>query len=135
MGLFWPFNLICFTMRLEIIILFFGVVFSRAPGGIIEKSYDIITSRSIADNSFIPATRGAFDFPEPYNTRGYRITIEEDGDVEPNGYAYWMKMNNRADKELIYILLGIMDAGVGATIYSINKTSEEGKFKLKITNY
>jgi hypothetical protein len=100
---------------------------SGAPGGFVEKSNLQAVRRDIFDlSTFIPPTRGAFDFPAPYGTRGYRMTDESDGVPEPNGYSYWSKINFHKGSDMLYVMAGFRD-GVGATIFSLNKTSEIGK--------
>ncbi len=100
---------------------------STAPGGFVEKSNLQSVRRDVFDlSTFVPVTRGAFDFPAPYGTRGYRITDESDGEPEANGYSYWAKINFHQGSDMLYVLAGF-GGGVGATIFSLNKTSEEGQ--------
>eukprot|EP00029_Vermamoeba_vermiformis_P002678 TRINITY_DN13052_c0_g1_i1.p1 TRINITY_DN13052_c0_g1~~TRINITY_DN13052_c0_g1_i1.p1 ORF type:complete len:174 (-),score=6.91 TRINITY_DN13052_c0_g1_i1:149-670(-) len=114
---------------LPVVFLFALLVVSYgdpAPGGFIEKSNVQATRRDTFDLSFVPSTRGAFTFPAPYNTRGYRITDDSDGEVNPNGYSYWAKINHHQGSDIMYIVAAInADQGVGPSVFSLNKTSEE----------
>src|SRR5436190_16631710 len=86
---------------------------AQFPGGFIAKSYDApdrprLTASQI--QSFLPAGRGKFTFPAPYNTTGVRVTIPGDcggGDcVDYVGYSYWKNMNNHQNSDTMYIVLG-----------------------------
>jgi hypothetical protein len=104
-----------------------GSLGDQAPGGFIEKSNLQSTRRDTFDLSFVPSTRGAFNFPAPYNTRGYRITDASDGEVQPNGYSYWAKISSAPDSDMVLIVAALdITNGVGATVFSINKSNDEG---------
>jgi hypothetical protein len=75
--------------------------------------------------------RGAFTFPPPYNTTGFRLTNAGDCGgtdcVSAVGYSYWNNINNHAGSETMLIFLGLdrNQGGTGPTLFSINKRSGE----------
>jgi alpha-tubulin suppressor-like RCC1 family protein len=83
--------------------------------------------------SFVPPQKGAFTFPEPYNTTAARLT--DSGDCGGSdclwyvGYSYWRRMNYHVGRPSIYILLALKpglapgSGGSGPTIFSYNKNS------------
>lgn len=79
------------------------------PGGFQLTAADASTRRLLtrADMSvFLPPGRGAFTFPEPYNTRGVRLTEPADGTIEPVGYSYWRRINNHVDRNHLQVIVG-----------------------------
>jgi Big-like domain-containing protein/purple acid phosphatase-like protein len=108
---------------------------AQFPGGFIEKSYSLPTNRPAVlsqsqIDSFLPSTRGPFNFPSPYNTQGVRITIPADcgGNdcVDYVGYSYWRNTNNHVGSDTMYIFL-TMDrnrGGAGPTLFSYNKVTD-----------
>src|SRR5687768_1946068 len=101
-----------------------------APGGILEQP---LTAQSRARptasqiQSFLPS-RGAFNFPAPYNTRGVRLTNASDCSgsdcVFSVGYSYWRNINNHVGSDTLYAFIGLK-GGRGPTLYSYNKVTEE----------
>src|SRR3954471_6787529 len=71
-----------------------------APGGFVEKAGTAIRPRWSSEEvqSFLPADRGTFKFPAPYQTKAMPITTPADcgGNdcVWPVAYSYWRNMNN-----------------------------------------
>lgn len=57
--------------------------------------------------SFVPEHRGAFTFPEPYNTQGVRLTIPQDGEILPMGYSYWP--NAKVHNGAVHVFVGRRD--------------------------
>lgn len=108
---------------------------AQFPGGFIEKSYSSPTNRPAVlsqsqIDSFLPSTRGPFNFPSPYSTQGVRITIPADcgGNdcVDYVGYSYWRNTNNHVGSDTMYIFL-TMDrnrGGAGPTLFSYNKVTD-----------
>ena len=87
---------------------------AQFPGGFIKKSYDTPNRPRLTQSqiqSFLPAGRGKFTFPAPYNTIGIRITLPTDcggGDcVDYVAYSYWKNMNNHQNSDTMYIVLGL----------------------------
>ena len=106
------------------------------PGGFIEKdgSHAGRPRLTLAQmQSFVPARRGKFKFPPPYNTEGVRITVPEDCGgrdcVTYVGYSYWMNINNHAGSDTMLIFLGLdrNKGGTGPTLFSYNKVTDEVK--------
>src|SRR5689334_5865902 len=107
-----------------------GAALADAPGGLVEQPATAqvrprLTAAQI--QGFLPA-RGAFTFPAPYNTRGVRLTNAGDcggGDcVYSVGYSYWRNINNHVNSDTLYAFIGLK-GGVGPTLYSYNKVTEE----------
>ena len=104
--------------------------FSQAafPGGFVEKSYSTASRTRVTNLGFLPAARGPFTFPAPYNTQGVRITIPSDCGgsadcVQPVGYSYWALMNNHVGRNAMYIVLNLQGYG-GPTLFSYDKTTD-----------
>jgi hypothetical protein len=80
--------------------------------------------------TFLPA-RGAFTFPSPYGTSGFRLTNTADCGgadcVLPVGYSYWNNINNHAGSDTMLVFLGLdrRRGGGGPTLFSVNKRSGE----------
>jgi hypothetical protein len=103
-------------------------------GGFIETADSavprpLMTAAQI--QAMLPATRGLFTFPAPYNTAGVRLTNATDcaGNdcVESTGYSYWRNTNNHVGSDIMYIFLGLSlnRGGGGPTLFSYNKTTDE----------
>ena len=80
--------------------------------------------------AFMPA-RGAFTFPAPYGTKGWRLTSASDcptGEdcVNYVGYSYWPITNNHegSDEMLIFVGLERQRGGPGPSIIRFDKTTE-----------
>jgi hypothetical protein len=104
------------------------------PGGFIETQGTTprakLTPAQLAQ--FVPSTRGGFNFPFPYSTRGIRITDATDCPTNQDcvwyvGYSYWMNMNNHTASNDIQIFLGLDQnlGGIGTTLFRINKITEQ----------
>src|SRR5215217_7216337 len=99
------------------------------PGGWVEKDGAGIRDRYSAAQiqGFVPPQRGAFTFPQPYNTRAVRLTDVTDcngGDcVWYVGYSYWRNTNNHvaSNDMLIFLSLSPDRGGSGATLFKYNK--------------
>lgn len=65
--------------------------------------------------------RGAFQFPRPYATTGYRITNASDGEVVPRSYSYWRQTNNHAGSDRMLVFAGIK--GAGPVLFGVHKRS------------
>ncbi len=75
----------------------------------------------------VPATRGPFVFPAPYNTQAYRLTDGSECGATTDcvwyvGYSYWRNMNYHVNDSVIKIFLG-NNSGTGPQLYTIHKTS------------
>jgi hypothetical protein len=106
------------------------------PGGIIERADNAAVRPRLTRaqiQSFLPAERGKFKFPAPYNTEGIRVTTAADCGgkdcVSYVGYSYWMNINNHAGSDTMLIFLGLDRrlGGTGPTLFSYNKVSDEVK--------
>ncbi|HTM11099.1 MAG TPA: Ig-like domain-containing protein [Verrucomicrobiae bacterium] len=107
---------------------------AQFPGGFITKSYDTPNRPRLTQSqiqSFLPAGRGKFTFPAPYNTEGVRITIPTDCGgadcVDYVGYSYWKNMNNHQNSDTMYIVLGLNRSRGGAegpTLFTYNKITD-----------
>jgi hypothetical protein len=97
------------------------------PGGFVEKSYSTAARSRVTSMSFLPATRGPFVFPLPYNTQGVRLTIPSDcagtDCVQTVGYSYWALMNNHVGSNTMYILVNLRGYG-GPTLFTYDKTTD-----------
>lgn len=98
------------------------------PGGLIEKSTSVpnrppLTAAQI--QAFMPASRGKFTFPAPYNTTGIRLTVSSDCPgstdcVQYTGYSYWSTMNYHVNSSTMLILVGLdrNKGGAGPSLLS-----------------
>jgi hypothetical protein len=75
----------------------------------------------------VPASRGRFTFPSPYNTEAVRLTEASDCNgsdcVRPVGYAYWSNINNHVGSDTMLVFLSLK--GPGPTLFSYNKKTGE----------
>jgi Big-like domain-containing protein/purple acid phosphatase-like protein len=107
---------------------------AQFPGGFITKSYDAPNRPRLTQSqiqSFLPAGRGRFTFPAPYNTTGIRITIPADCGgadcVDYVAYSYWKNMNNHQNSDTMYIVLGLnrnRGGTEGPTLFAYNKVTD-----------
>ena len=107
---------------------------AQFPGGFITKSYVAPNRPRLTQSqiqSFLPAGRGKFTFPAPYNTQGVRITIPADCGgadcVDYVAYSYWKNMNNHRNSNTMYIVLGLNRnrGGVeGPTLFTYDKVTD-----------
>src|SRR3989441_3003193 len=79
----------------------------------------------------LPATRGPFVFPDPYNTQGIRLTDASDcvgstDCVNGVGSAYWRRINNHVGGDTMLIVLGLdrTRGGAGPTLFQYNKVTD-----------
>jgi len=106
-------------------------VLAANPGGFVESdetsvSRPNLTATQIA--AFMPANRGNFTFPAPYNTQAIRVTQSSDcggQDCVDMPYSYWRNMSNSTGSNTLYILVGLdrNRGGAGPTLFSYDKTS------------
>jgi hypothetical protein len=105
-----------------------------AGGGLIEKTstHTVRPRPSSAEiQAFLPAARGSFRFPPPYNTEAARLTSPADCGgadcVQAVGYSYWRNINNHVASQTMLILLGLKKArgGGGPTLFSYDKTTRQ----------
>jgi hypothetical protein len=103
------------------------------PGGWVEKDGSGIRDRYSAAQiqSFVPAHRGPFTFPSPYNTKAVRITDASDcaggsDCVWYVGYSYWRNTNNHVGSNEMLIFLGLAPnrGGAGPTLFKLDKTTD-----------
>jgi hypothetical protein len=103
-----------------------------APGGFVEHATTATVRTTMpADFVAVIPPRGAFTFPEPYNTTGVRLTSAEDcagrDCVKAVGYSYWSNINNHTGSDTMLIFVG-MDrryGGAGPSLFSVNKQTLE----------
>jgi hypothetical protein len=74
---------------------------------------------------FVPE-RGAFAFPEPWSSRGVRLTTAADCGgsdcVSPAGYSYWRNINNHANDDHFLVFVGLTN-GTGPVLFSVDKAT------------
>jgi hypothetical protein len=110
-----------------------NVAAQTPPGGFLEKADTKKIRSRVSPSEFLPAGRGKFKFPAPYNTEGFRLTTPTDCGgqdcVAHVGYSYWMNINNHVGSETMFIFLGLdrRRGGTGPTLFSFNKKTEELK--------
>ncbi len=106
-----------------------GAQGGQAPGGFVEMMTSTIaraqpTATQIAQ--FIPAGRGPFTFPAPYNTQGYRLTIPSDCNgtdcIQQEGYSFWRNINAHAGQPIVRMFLVLQDNG-GPQLFTIDKAT------------
>src|SRR5690242_11038161 len=103
-----------------------------APGGWIEPQGTAPRApwSTAFIQSFMPASRGNFTFPSPYNTQAVRITDASDcgGNdcVWYVGYSYWRNTNAHEGSDEMLIFLGLAQerGGSGPTLFSYNKVTD-----------
>lgn len=103
-----------------------------APGGWIEPQGTAPRApwSTVFIQSFMPASRGNFTFPSPYNTQAVRITDASDcgGNdcVWYVGYSYWRNTNAHEGSDEMLIFLGLAQerGGSGPTLFSYNKVTD-----------
>ena len=103
-----------------------------APGGFIEQVPGNLRPRWNAAElrTFLPATRGKFLFPPPYNTEAIRITDASDCGgtdcVTPVGYSYWRNSNAHegANDMWIFLTLNRQRGGSGPTLFQFDKSTD-----------
>lgn len=105
-----------------------------ALGGFIEEYPYGTVFRSIPSGSsgvpYVPATRGAFEMPSPWNTLACRITDATDctgGGISHAGYSYWSLINEHGDNPefLVFAHCPKSAGGGGVTLFSVNKEDME----------
>ena len=107
------------------------VLAGTAPGGVLENDETSVARANLTATqiaAFMPATRGSFTFPAPYNTQGVRVTQPSDcggQDCVDMTYSYWRNLSNSAGSNTLYILVGLDKnrGGAGPTLFSYDKTS------------
>src|SRR3989441_2919968 len=103
------------------------------PGGFIEQATSTQVRPLLSASQLqllLPATRGPFVFPDPYNTQGIRLTDASDcvgstDCVNSVGSAYWRRINNHVGSDTMLIVLGLDRArgGAGPTLFQYNKVT------------
>src|SRR5690606_27301492 len=76
-------------------------------------------------SSFLPA-KGAFTFPAPWNSKGVRLTNQEDcagsDCVNAVGYSYWNNSNYHVGSDTMLIMVGMKNGG--PTLIEYNKNTD-----------
>ena len=90
----------------------------RPSGGFETECGDTSVRPGLVPDCAMP-DRGAFQFPRPYGTTGFRITNASDGELLPRGYSYWRQTNNHAGSDRLLVFAGIK--GAGPTLFSVDK--------------
>ncbi len=102
---------------------------SQAPGGFIEAMNSTAgraqpTASQIS--GFVPASRGRFFFPAPYNTEAYRLTVPSDcggGDcVGQDGYSFWRNINAHQGQPIVRFFVALNGSG-GPTLITLDKST------------
>ena len=102
---------------------------SQAPGGFVEMMTSTIarsqpTPTQIAQ--FVPASRGRFVFPAPYNTEAYRITVPSDCGgadcIQQEGYSAWRNINHHAGQPVLRMFIGLQDTTY-VTLFTLDKAT------------
>lgn len=103
------------------------------PGGWIEKHGSGVRSKWTAGQiqSFVPAARGPFTFPFPYETKAVRLTDASDcpGGSDclfPVGYSYWRNSNNHVGSNDMYLFFSFdrRKGGAGPTLFRYDKSHD-----------
>jgi hypothetical protein len=98
------------------------------PGGFLEAASPVARTQPTAAETerFLPLDRGRFNFPAPYNTEAYRVTVADDcagtDCVEPAGYSYWPNINYHAGSNFLRVFVSLRDKG-GPTLFTLDKTT------------
>jgi hypothetical protein len=103
------------------------------PGGWVEKQATAARSRysDAQIQSFVPPTRGPFEFPAPYNTKAIRITDASDCGgadcVAHVSYSYYRNTNAHESSNHMWIFLGLKTSkgGAGPTLFKLDKRTDE----------
>jgi hypothetical protein len=90
----------------------------RRPAGGLEMSCADSSIRTGLPRLSLPE-RGAFQFPHPYGTTGFRITNPSDGELLPRSYSYWRQTNNHAGAGSMLVFAGI--SGIGPVLFNVDK--------------
>jgi putative lipoic acid-binding regulatory protein len=102
---------------------------SQAPGGFVEMMTSTVaraqpTPTQIAQ--FVPASRGRFFFPAPYNTEAYRITLPSDCGgtdcIQQEGYSAWRNINAHAGQPVLRMFIGLQDTTY-ITLFTLDKAT------------
>ena len=110
---------------------FMTTAHASAPGGFMESDETSVTRAPLTAtqiSAFMPS-RGAFTFPAPYNTQGWRLTNASDcgGNdcVDYIGYSYWRNMSNSTGSNIMYIFVGLDKryGGAGPTLFELDKST------------
>jgi Bacterial Ig domain/Purple acid Phosphatase, N-terminal domain len=111
-----------------------ALTFAQFPGGFLRKSYDAPNRPRLTQSqiqNFLPAGRGKFTFPAPYNTEGVRITIPADCGgsdcIDYVGYSYWKNINNHQNSSSMYIVLSLnrnRGGTEGPTLFNYDKATD-----------
>jgi hypothetical protein len=100
-----------------------------APGGLEQDDMSTDVRPKLDFAKLIPSARGKFQFPEPYGTEAYRLTLPSDCGgrdcVLSVGYSYWRNMNNSANSPtlLAMVTLSRDHGGVGPSLFELDKTT------------
>ena len=104
---------------------------ATAPGGFMESDETTVVRAPLTAaqiGAFMPS-RGAFTFPAPYKTQGWRLTNASDcgGNdcVDYIGYSYWRNMSNSSGSNILYIFVGLdkSKGGKGPTLFELDKST------------
>src|SRR3989442_559969 len=103
------------------------------PGGLMEQATSTQVRQLLSASQLqllLPATRGPFVFPDPYNTQGIRLTDASDcvgstDCVNGVGSAYWRRINNHVGGDTMLIVLGLdrTRGGGGPPPFPYNQTT------------
>lgn len=97
---------------------------AQNPGGIIEDPLNAQGRPQVKSPDFLPEI-GAFTFPAPYNTQGYRLTNSKrdysSDTVRPVGYSYWPHINCHVGRDHMFILVGLGEKDGGPSIIRFDK--------------
>ncbi len=106
-----------------------GAQAGQAPGGFVESMTSTIARLQPSASQisqFVPAGRGPFMFPAPYNTEGYRLTIPSDcggGDcIQQEGYNFWRNINAHQGQPVVRVFVALQNNG-GPTVFTIDKAT------------
>jgi hypothetical protein len=106
---------------------------AEAPGGWVETRTAGVRAKWTLEQirASVPASRGAFTFPPPYNTHAVRITDLRDCAAGADclhslGYSSWRNTNNHVDSNdlLLFLSLDRRNGGDGPTLFRYDKTKD-----------
>jgi putative lipoic acid-binding regulatory protein len=102
---------------------------SQAPGGFVEMMTSTVARAQPGPTQiaqFVPASRGRFFFPAPYNTEAYRITLPSDCGgtdcIQQEGYSAWRNINNHAGQPVLRMFIGLQDTTY-ITLFTLDKAT------------
>jgi hypothetical protein len=106
-----------------------GAQSGQAPGGFVElmsSSATRVPPNASQIDQFVPASRGRFFFPAPYNTEAYRLTVPSDCGgsdcIQQEGYSFWRNINAHQGQPIVRFFIVFQNSG-GPTLMTLDKAT------------